>query len=82
MQKFSKQQVKSVGLKKKKNLKSNFPIFSLSKSKENWLDKTKLFFCLEVRILKKQQQTRTSNSRILRSKKQQQHKIYILRFKS
>jgi len=53
MQKFSKQQVKSVGLRKKKKLKSNFPIFSLSKSKENWLDKTKLFFCFEVRIPKK-----------------------------
>ena len=34
MQKFSKQQVKSVGLKKKeKKLKLNFTIFSLSKSK-------------------------------------------------
>ena len=80
MQKFSKQQVKSVGLKKEKKLKSNLQ-FSLSKSKENWLDKTKLF-CFEVRILKKQQQTRTSNTRILRSKKQQQQKIYILRYKS
>jgi len=68
MQKFSKQQVKSVGLKKKrKETKIKFAIFSLSKSKENWLDKTKLFFCFEVRILKKQQQqTRTSNSRILK----------------
>ena len=76
MQKFSKQQVKSVGLKKEKKLKSNLQ-FSLSKSKENWLDKTKLFFCLEVRILKKQQQTRTSNSRILRSKKTTTKNLHI-----
>ena len=80
MQKFSKQQVKSVGLKKEKKLKSNLQ-FSLSKSKENWLDKTKLF-CFEVRILKKQQQTRTPISRILKSNKKQHHQIYILRYKS
>ena len=76
MQKFSKQQVKSVGLKKE--TKIIFTIFSLSKSKENWLDKTKLFFCSEVRILKKkQQQTRTSNSRILRSKKTTTKNLHI-----
>jgi len=81
MQKFSKQQVKSVGLKKEKKLKSYLQ-FSLyqNQRKIGWT-KLNFFFCLEVRILKKQQQTRTSNSRILRSKKQQQ-KIYILRYKS
>lgn len=44
MQKISKQQVKSVGLKKKeKKLKSNIQFSLYQNQKENWLDKTKIF---------------------------------------
>ena len=81
MQKFSKQQVKSVGLKKEKKLKSNLQ-FSLyqNQRKIGW---TKLNFFL-FRGAYPKKTTTNKNIKFTHSqiKKKQQQKIYILRYKS